>query len=39
MLENRMLTDNYNYDFNTDEYDERMNALAEKDDEEWEDMD
>ena len=36
MLENRMLQDYYDYKFNTDKYDERMNALAEKDDEEYE---
>lgn len=38
MLENIMLQDYINYEFNTDKYDERMNALAEKEDEEWEDM-
>lgn len=38
MLENIMLQDYINYEFNTDKYDEEMNALAEKEDEEWEDM-
>ncbi len=38
MLENRMLQDYFDYRFNTDDYDERMNALAEKDDERWEDF-
>ncbi len=37
MLENRMLQDEINYDCNTDEYEKRMNALAERDDESYED--
>ena len=37
MLENIMLQDYIDYDFDTDKYDERMNALAEKDDERWND--
>ena len=36
MLENRMLQDYFDYNFDTDEYDKRMNALAEKTDEEYE---
>ena len=39
MLENRMLQDYYDYEFNTDKYDEKMNALADTDDERWEDID
>lgn len=39
MLENRMITDDLiEDDINFDEYDRQMNALAERDDEEWEDM-
>ena len=38
-IENRMVTDDMIVDdINFDEYDRRMNALAERDDEEWEDM-
>lgn len=33
MLENIMLQDYINYEFNTDKYDEKMNALAEKEEE------
>ena len=39
MEENRMVQDQTNYEVNFDEYDRRMNALAEKEDEYWEDMD
>ena len=39
MLENSMVLDYYDYEFNTDKYDEEMNALAERDDERWEDRD
>ncbi len=39
MLENRMITDDLiEDDINFDEYDRRMNALAERDDERWEDL-
>lgn len=37
MLENQMVTDYIDYDFNTDKYDREMEALAERDDREWED--
>lgn len=38
MLENIMFQDYYNYEVDYEKYDERMNALAEKDEERWEDM-
>ena len=38
MLENRMLQDYADYNCNFSKYDEKMNALAERDDEKWEDM-
>ena len=37
MLENKTVTDYIEYDFNTDKYDKKMEALAERDDKEWED--
>lgn len=37
MLENKTVIEEYNYDVDFDEYDRRMNALAERDDERWED--
>lgn len=38
MLENRMVTDDMILDYvDFDEYDRRMNALAERDDERWND--
>lgn len=37
MLENRMLQDEIDYECNSDKYDERMNALAEKEDENYQD--
>ena len=39
MLENRTIQDFIEHKVDYDEYDRRMEALAEKDDEEWEDMD
>lgn len=39
MLENRMVLDYTENDIDFDEYDRRMNALAERDDENWEDID
>lgn len=39
MLENRMVLDYIEDDIDFDEYDRRMNALAERDDENWEDID
>ena len=39
MEENRMVQDQIIHEVNFDEYDRRMNALAEKEDEYWEDMD
>lgn len=39
MKENRMVQDQIIYEVNFDEYDRRMNAIAEKEDEDWEDMD
>lgn len=38
MLENRMVLDYIEDDIDFDEYDRRMNALAERDDENWEDI-
>ena len=38
-MENKMILDEVEDDLNWDEYDRRMNALAERDDERWEDMD
>lgn len=37
MLENRILQDDINYECNSDEYDERMNTLAEQEDENYQD--
>lgn len=39
MLENIMLQDYIDYEFNTDKYDREMEALAERDDQRWEDCD
>ncbi len=38
MLENKMVLDYIEDDIDFDEYDRRMNALAERDDENWEDI-
>lgn len=38
-MENKMILDEVEDDLNWDEYDRRINALAERDDERWEDMD
>ena len=37
MLENIMLQNYIDYDFDTNKYDKEMEALAERDDKEWED--
>lgn len=39
MLENRMVIDEVEDDIDFEEYDRRMNALAERDDERWENND
>lgn len=37
MLENKILQDEIDYECNSDKYDERINALAEQEDENYED--